>query len=102
MSDSRTWFEDAYNLLAEHYHPSHHKVLQAGNDLINILILLEEYYDAERYARICYECLTKPVDTQSEEVRRAAEFLSRVTLKLIEKDVDDKGHDIVEVEMLAN
>jgi hypothetical protein len=75
-------------------------VLQAANYLIGILTLIEEYEVAEPYARIAYQCLTRPVDTESIEVGNAAESLARLIHELVgEKGVE--GGDIMEAEMLC-
>lgn len=68
FESSKSVCEETYNLVAEAYNPTHPMVLSAANLLITTLIKLKEYYDAERYARICYECLTRPVDMEDEEV----------------------------------
>jgi hypothetical protein len=57
-------------------------------------------YFAERYARVCYECLNRPIDTESEEIADAAAVLARVSYELISKNGLESG-DILEVEMLA-
>jgi hypothetical protein len=62
-NEAKTVFEDLYNLVFEAYYVDHPMVLKAANRLIDVLIQTEEYEDAERYARITYECLTRPVDT---------------------------------------
>lgn len=66
--------------------------------MIESLINLDEDYDAERYARICYECLPRLVDTQSDEVGDAALALSTIIHLLI---ANGKEGNIVEVEMLV-
>jgi tetratricopeptide (TPR) repeat protein len=91
-------YEDAYNWMAEAYNPYHPKVLEAANHLIKILIQTEEYYDAERYAIICYECLTRPVDTESDEVAFAAEALARINHELVARN---KGGDHEKAEYLC-
>jgi hypothetical protein len=84
--------------MVEIHYLDHPLVLMVANDMIHILIMLEEYVDAERYARISYECLTRPIDTESEEVANAAMLLADVTFQLI---LDGKDGDIEEAEMLA-
>lgn len=63
---------------AEAYDPSYPEVLKAADKLIRMLIKSDEYYDAERYAIVCYECLTRPVDTKSKKVAQAAESFARI------------------------
>jgi tetratricopeptide (TPR) repeat protein len=48
FSEGKDVCQEVYNLMAEAYYPDHPKVLSAANFLINTLIALEEYYDAER------------------------------------------------------
>lgn len=55
-------------LIVTHTHTYTLTLVSAADDMIEVLIKLGEVYDAERYARICYECLTRPVDTESKEV----------------------------------
>jgi hypothetical protein len=99
-SEAKSVFEEVYNLVAEAYYVDYPLVLKAATFLINVLIQTEEYEDAERYARITYECLTRPVDTESEEVANAAESLANVTYLLIHRKGVKDG-DIVEAEMLS-
>lgn len=58
--------------MVEAYYPNYPLVLTAANYLIQTLIITVEYKGAERYARICYECLTRPVDNETEEAANAA------------------------------
>jgi hypothetical protein len=99
-SEAKTVYEEMYNLVAEAYYVDHPMVLTAANYLINVLILTEEFEDAERYARISYECLTRSVDSECEEIANASESLANVTFELIcRKGVE--GGDIMEAEMLC-
>lgn len=54
---ARVNYEEAYILISEAkgYDSTHHLCSEAANALINALIQLNEYYDAERFARIAYE-----------------------------------------------
>jgi tetratricopeptide (TPR) repeat protein len=97
-NEAKTAYEEVYNFMVEIHYPDHPLVLEAANRMISVLTVLEEYEDAERYARICYECCTRPIDTESEEVADAAVELAHVTSKLI---LNGKDGDIVEAEMLA-
>jgi hypothetical protein len=90
--------EECYNLVAEFYSPDHPMVLEAGNKLIEHLLSTEEYYDAERFARISYECLTRPVDTESYMVADASESLATAMFRL---NRNDKNWDSTEAEMLC-
>lgn len=80
--EAKVVYEELYNMLAETFNPDHPQTLRAANLLINVLIEIEEYEDAERFARISYECL-RSKDTQSIEIANAAEALAYVTCKLI-------------------
>jgi tetratricopeptide (TPR) repeat protein len=99
-NEAKIVYEELYNLVAEAYYVDHPLVLTAANCLIGVLILIKEYEDAERYARITYECLTRPVDTESIKVAIAAESLARLTFELVcKKGVE--GGNIMEAEMLC-
>lgn len=54
--------------MAIKYYPTHPLVLKTANILIEVLLRTKYFEDDERYARIAYECLIKPVDTESIEV----------------------------------
>jgi hypothetical protein len=97
-SDSKAVYEEAYNLMAEDYDPTHPKVLTAANHLIRILIKRKEYFDAERYARICYDCLTQSNDNR-EQVAQIAEALAKINYDLVFQN-GSAGGDVVEAEML--
>jgi tetratricopeptide (TPR) repeat protein len=97
-NEAKAVFEELYNFIVEIHYPDHPLVLTAANRMIEILITLEEYEDAERYARISYECLTRPTDTESEEVADAAMTLASVTYNLI---CCGKDGNMAEAEMLA-
>jgi hypothetical protein len=81
--EARIVCEELYNLVAEVYFIDHPLVLDAASLLIKNLICTEEYEIAERYARISYEGLTRPVDNESLEVAEFAELLGRVCYQLI-------------------
>lgn len=100
FSEGRVQYEEAYNLVVTAHYPSHPMVLKAANYLIDVLMHLEEYDCAECYARVCYECVTKPIDTESLDVATAADCLSIAILKLIRVN-GPKGGDIMEAEKLA-
>lgn len=80
LLEAKAVLEDFYKLVAVAYNLILPQVLYAGSKLINILIPLEEYEDAERYARICYECLTRPVETESIDVADAALSLAQIKI----------------------
>lgn len=93
-------FEESYYIFAVAYNPSHLIVLKADARLISVLIHLRENYDAERYARICFECLTRPVSKEDDAVAEAAEQLAEITWILMQENGLKTG-DIVESEILA-
>lgn len=95
---------DTYNMYVETFYPDHYLVLRVADSLIGVLINLEDYIDAERYVRICYECLTSrdnrnKGDPESIEVGDVCLSLARVTQKLIERNSKECG-DVAEVEVL--
>jgi hypothetical protein len=89
-------------LLNETYDPEHPIVLEAGSRLIEILSRTGHHHDnVERFARICYECLTRtPLDPESFEAAEAAGNLSRASFDLIQANGPGSA-DIDEAEMLA-
>jgi tetratricopeptide (TPR) repeat protein len=60
-NEAKVVFEEAYNIKAEQHDPSHPDTLDAALRLIDVLIHTNDFYDGERYARICYDLLTHPV-----------------------------------------
>jgi hypothetical protein len=99
LIEAKALYEEVYNSLVETFYPDHPIVLRSANKLVEVLISTKEYYDAERYARVCYECLTRPIDLEDNAVSLAAESLEKVTLSLIRQN-GEKGGDINEVESL--
>jgi hypothetical protein len=81
------------------YDPIHPVVLKIASLLISVLINLGEFFDAERYARFLYDCLTRPIDPESEEVADAADTLATVIYNMINKN--GTVHDILEAETLS-
>jgi tetratricopeptide (TPR) repeat protein len=96
--------EEAYMYVNETYNPEHPLVLEAGGRLIEILNKTGNYYDAERFARICYESLTRvPLDPDSYEAAAAARNLAEASFNLFPEsvDIDPESADIDEAEILA-
>ena len=52
--------EEAYNLASGQHGPEHPDVQGAANDLITSCLGMGNFADAERFARITYECLIDP------------------------------------------
>lgn len=52
--EAKETIEECYNMVALEYNPTHPMVLKSANYLVELLIHMEDYYDAERYARISY------------------------------------------------
>jgi hypothetical protein len=100
LNKAKAVFEEAYILVSEAYSLDNPMALEAADCLNKCLIELGEFYDAERYSRMSYECLTRPIDTESLDVANAAESLADVIYQLfLCKGLE--GGDIVEAEMLA-
>lgn len=78
---SKADYEQAY-ILVSAVRPDHHIVLAVAGSLISTLLHMKEYYDTERYAKICYECLTRPVDPENRTVADAGELLASVKYAL--------------------
>lgn len=54
-------------IIFSQYNSDHPKVLESAHILIQALSQICEFY--EQYARITYECLTRPIDKDDEQVR---------------------------------
>jgi tetratricopeptide (TPR) repeat protein len=101
LTEAKAIFEEAYMHISEANHPEHPLVLKAGDHLIDSLSLTGEFYDAERFARICYQSLTRPpLDPESYLVARACLNLAKVSCGLIRGN-NSEVVDIEETEMLA-
>jgi hypothetical protein len=93
--------EESYISDSEFYHPEHPLVLRAADELIGVLATTGHYYDAERFARVCYDSLTHtPLDPDSFEAGKAAANLSRASCDLIKANGPEAA-DIEEAETLA-
>jgi hypothetical protein len=78
--------EEAYIYVSQSHDPEHPLVLEAGGELIEILFETGDYYDAERFARVCYEALTRaPLDPNSFEAAIAARNLAIASCNLVKR-----------------
>jgi tetratricopeptide (TPR) repeat protein len=92
--------EEAYTSVSEIYNPEHPLVLKAGGNLIEILCMTGDFYDAERFARM-YDALTRlPLDPESFEAVGAGDRLAFASCLLIKANGPESA-DIDEAEMLA-
>jgi hypothetical protein len=62
--EATKYSEEAYNLASEMHGPEHPEVLSAATTLIKTYLGEDKYFDAERFARINYECLNDPNNVQ--------------------------------------
>jgi hypothetical protein len=95
-SESATFAEEAYNLVVEAYDPVHPQVQEAAGLLINILIVIGNLFDAERYAQVTYGNLRDKkngMDQESEAVAMGAFNLACVTYR--------QNVDLIKAEELA-
>jgi tetratricopeptide (TPR) repeat protein len=86
-------FEEIYIIMSSAYFPDHPKVLDKVKFLVAILIEMKEYIDAERYARVCYECLLKN-DSDILELSTIANLLAVVTFELIKQNTSNTSKKI--------
>jgi tetratricopeptide (TPR) repeat protein len=74
--------EEAYNLVSGQHGPEHPEVQEAATCLIDSCLEMRNFVDAERFARITYECLIDPNNTN---IRKAVAIgkmqLARVWLR---------------------
>jgi tetratricopeptide (TPR) repeat protein len=95
-SGSVEFAEEAYNFVVEAYDPVHPQVQQAANLLIESLIRVGNFYDAERYAEVTYGNLKdhkNGMDQESEAIARGAYSFADVMCR--------KGGDLIKAERLA-
>jgi tetratricopeptide (TPR) repeat protein len=84
IKESKAVREEAYMYVNAVYDPEHPLVLEAAGNLIETLFLTGDHYDAERFARICYQSLTRPpLDPESYEAAKAAGNLAQASFDLI-------------------
>jgi hypothetical protein len=101
LTESKAVSEEAYIHVSEAYDPEHPLVLEAGGKLIEILNRTGDYYDAERFARVCYDGLTRaPLIPDSFEAAIAASNLANASCNLINKNGPESA-DVDEAVMLA-
>lgn len=104
-TDARCMFEEAYNIMIDVYPVDHPRVLHSAGSLVHFLIVNRDYIDAERFARISYQCLSKSGTIESESVANFAMYLAIATFELISLNIVDSVDvcmigNIEEVEML--
>jgi hypothetical protein len=92
--------EEFYNLVVEAYYPDNVLVLKAAHHLIKTLIKTGKYRDAEYYVCISYKCLTRSIDTETENVADAAGSLALVITNLM-LTTGEESSDLVEAKILA-
>jgi uncharacterized protein YyaL (SSP411 family) len=88
--------EEAYNLVVEAYDPVHPQVQEAASLLIDSLLRVRNFYDAERYADVTYGNLKdhkNGMDQESEAVARGAHSFADAICR--------KGGDLMKAERLA-
>jgi tetratricopeptide (TPR) repeat protein len=101
LSETKAVREEAYECLTETYDVDHPLVLEAGRQLVEILSVIGDYYDSERFARVCYESQTRaPFDPESLQAAFAASNLAIASCNLIKSEGPESA-DIEEALMLA-
>jgi hypothetical protein len=105
FTEAKNLMEEAYVYVSEVYNPEHPLVLKAGKLLIlalNRTQCSEDFYNAERFARISYKSLTRaPLDPESYAAAQAASNLAIAPCNLIKANGPESA-DINEAEKLAN
>jgi tetratricopeptide (TPR) repeat protein len=104
LDEAKIVVSESYNMIIEKYDPTHIDVLRIANLLVTILIELKELYDAERFANVIYESLTKPIDADNLAVAEAASIYARATYCLIKNNGYNNSNlnDVIKIEMLSN
>ena len=85
LGDALSFCEEAYIVVSRAYGPVHPLVQDASAELIETLILLQEYSQAEAYSRITYESLIDPrngIDPESESVARGMQQLASLCFNM--------------------
>jgi tetratricopeptide (TPR) repeat protein len=100
FKEAKAVYEEAYNLMTIAHYPNDPIVLETANSLIPVLIQLQDFDDAERYARFLYQELTgKSEDNEGKEVAIAANSLASIIYMLMSKG--GIVGDILEAEELS-
>lgn len=95
--------EEAYITVSEAHCPEHPKVQDAAADLIDCLTLVNEFSQAEAYARITYESLIDPscgIDQEGEQIARGMQQLAHVLLLVVQNDEKASQDILIEAEKL--
>jgi hypothetical protein len=101
LTKAKTTMEETYTYVSEVYNLEHPKVLEAGSKLIDILNQKGNHYDAEHFARVCYDSLIRPrLDPESFAAANATTDLSCAIYDMIKANGLESA-DIDEAEMLA-
>jgi tetratricopeptide (TPR) repeat protein len=103
FKDAVSMAEEAYITASEAHCPEHPKVQEVAADLIDCLILTEQFSQAEAYARITYESLIDPscgIDQNSEQIARGMQQLAFVLLLIIQHDKEASPDILIEAEKL--
>lgn len=99
--EAKAVIEETYMYVSEMYDHEHPLVLKASSHLIQVLISTKDFYNAERFARICYECLTRSsLDPESYDAGDAARNLALASCELLEANGLESAN-IEEAEKLA-
>lgn len=96
--DATVYVEEAHEILAVLYSRDDPKFLRSAESLIDNYMDLENFYKCELFARVCYEELTRPIDTESLDVAEFALALGQALNGLFKKGAE--GGNIEEAEML--
>jgi hypothetical protein len=88
FEESNVIFEDVYIIMSEAYSPDHPKVLDKVGFIIENLIEMKKYVDAEKYARISYECLFRS-NSKSVHLSIISDQLAFITFELIKQNAEN-------------
>jgi tetratricopeptide (TPR) repeat protein len=98
--EAKACYEEGYEIMSALHSLDHPVVLEAAKHIITNCMNLKDYYDCERYARVVYQYVSRPIDRENLDVADAALDLSSALCGLI-SERGAEGGSIVEAEMLV-
>ena len=81
--------EEAYIIASKHYSPAHEKVLKASCQMIECLIVMEDYSTADTYCRMNYSNLFDPMNAMDYDPDDKIDVMTQLAKIWMMKEPDD-------------